>query len=244
MMCDECKNNLGSWAKAELSAGQANRLEQHLAECESCSVAAHNELAIVTAMRESQEIPPSSPGFEKQVLDVAIGRERRSRKSLTDYGWSAPWVGGAIAAALVLGIALGFGWRSGQEPADELAQIKTDSVTDHRVTVVDESADERSALKPVARNVRLAFRSREALQGVTLTVELPPHVEVSDYPGHQRLSWRVDLDKGENVVNLPLNILFSGEGELVAHLDDGQRTKTFRASLNGPSINGRPEPSS
>ena len=88
MMCDECKNNLGSWAKAELSAAQANRLEQHLAECESCSVAAHNELAIVTAMRESQEIPPSSPGFEKQVLDVAIGRERRSRKSLTDYGWS------------------------------------------------------------------------------------------------------------------------------------------------------------
>ena len=69
MMCDECKNNLGSWAKAELSAAQANRLEQHLAECESCSVAAHNELAIVTAMRESQEIPPSSPGFEKQVLD-------------------------------------------------------------------------------------------------------------------------------------------------------------------------------
>ena len=137
MMCDECKNNLGSWAKAELSAAQANRLEQHLAECESCSVAAHNELAIVTAMRESQEIPASSPGFEKQVLDVAIGRERRSRKSLTDYGWSAPWVGGAIAAALVLGIALGFGWRSGQEPADELAQIKTDSVTDHRVTVVE-----------------------------------------------------------------------------------------------------------
>ena len=104
MMCDECKNNLGSWAKAELSAAQANRLEQHLAECESCSVAAHNELAIVTAMRESQEIPPSSPGFEKQVLDVAIGRERTGpAESLTDYGWSAPWVGGAIAAALVLG---------------------------------------------------------------------------------------------------------------------------------------------
>lgn len=244
MKCDECKNNLCSWAKAELSAAQANRLEQHLAECESCSVAAHNELAIVTAMRESQEIPPSSPGFEKQVLDVAIGRGRRSRNSLAVYGWSAAWVGGAIAAALVLGIALGFGWRSGQEPADELAQIKTESVTDHQVTVVDESMDQHSVVKPVARNVRLAFRSREALQGVTLTVELPPHVEVSNYPGHQRLSWRVDLDKGENVVNLPLNILFAAEGELVAHLDDGQRTKTFRASLNGPSINGRPEPSS
>ena len=82
MICDECKNNLGSWAKAELSAAQANRLEQHLAECESCSVAAHNELAIVTAMRESQEIPPPSPGFEKQVLDVAIGRAHRPAEAL------------------------------------------------------------------------------------------------------------------------------------------------------------------
>ena len=96
----------------------------------------------------------------------------------------------------------------------------------------------------MARNVRLAFSSREALDGVTLTVELPPHVEVASYPGHQKLSWKVDLDKGENVVNLPLNILFSGEGDLVAHLDDGRRTKTFRTSLDRAEGKAAQEPSS
>ena len=56
--------------------------------------------------------------------------------------------------------------------------------------------------------------------------------------------WKVDLDKGENVVNLPLNILFSGEGDLVAHLDDGRRTKTFRTSLDRAEGKAAQEPSS
>lgn len=244
MVCNECKNSLCSWAKGELPAAQADRIEQHIAECESCAIAAHNEMAIFTAMRESQDIPRPSLNFEQRVLDVASGKGRRSRKSLANSGWNTSWTGGAIAAALVLGVALGFGWRSGQGPVDDLVHSEAESVSGHPAKVVDEGSDESLVLKPVARNVRLAFRSKEALEGVTLTVELPPHVEVSNYPGHQRLSWRVDLDKGENVVNLPLNILFSGEGDLVAHLDDGKRTKTFRASLNGPSINGSPEPSS
>ena len=141
--------------------------------------------------------------------------------------------GGAIAAALVVGIALGFGWNSDREPETDLA------------TGVPETGVEHSLVaEPVARNVRLAFSSREALDGVTLTVELPPHVEVASYPGHQKLSWKVDLDKGENVVNLPLNILFSGEGDLVAHLDDGRRTKTFRTSLDRAEGKAGQEPSS
>ena len=69
-------------------------------------------------------------------------------------------------------------------------------------------------------------------------------MEVASYPGHQKLSWKVDLDKGENVVNLPLNILFSGEGDLVAHLDDGRRTKTFRTSLDRAEGKAAQEPSS
>jgi len=42
----------------------------------------------------------------------------------------------------------------------------------------------------------------------------------------------VSLDQGENIVKLPLNILFPGEGELVARLDDGKREKTFRTRLS------------
>lgn len=234
MLCNECKNNLRSWVRNELSAAQASRIEQHIADCKGCSIAAHNEQAIFDSLQDSQAVPAPSLGFEERVLGAATGKGRQAGKVFHGHGWSTPAAGGAVAAALVVGIALGFGWKTDPGPGVEQA------------TSGDEQAggDKSLVAEPVARNVRLAFSSREALEGVTLTVELPPHVEVSSYPGHQRLSWKVDLDKGENVVNLPLNILFAGEGELVAHLDDGRRTQTFRTSLDGAIENGITEPSS
>ncbi|WP_372927430.1 anti-sigma factor family protein [Marinobacter sp.] len=234
MLCNECKNNLGSWVRNQLSAAQAGRIEQHIASCKDCAIAAHNEQAVFDALHSSQAVPAPSSGFEERVLGAATGRSGRAGNGVHGRGWSTPVAGGAIAAALVVGIALGFGWKSGPESGTDVANSGAEQ------TVSDESV----VAEPVARNVRLAFSSREALEGVTLTVELPPHVEVSNYPGHQRLSWRVDLDKGDNVVNLPLNIMFPGEGELVARLDDGERTQTFRTNLGGAVVSENPEPSS
>lgn len=234
MLCNECKNNLRFWIRNELSAEQASRIEQHIAVCKGCSIAAHNEQAILDSLRDSQAVPAPSFGFEERVLGAATGKGGRAPNVSHGHGWSTPVAGGAIAAALVIGMALGFGWKSGPGTDVDLALSEAEQT----------GSDKSLVAEPVARNVRLAFSSREALEGVTLTVELPPHVEVANYPGHQKLSWKVDLDKGENVVNLPLNILFSGEGELVAHLDDGRRTKTFRTSLDGALGNGDQEPSS
>lgn len=234
MLCNECKNNLRAWFRGELSAAQARRVEQHIAMCNGCSIAAHNEKAILESLHDSQAVPAPSYGFEARVMGAATGESGQLRKGSSGHVWSTPVAGGAIAAALVLGIALGFGWQSG-----------TDSGVDLVFSDAEQAAISKTEVaEPVARNVRLAFSSQELLEGVILTVELPPHAEVSSYPGHQRLSWKVDLDKGENVVNLPLNILFAGEGDLVAHLDDGRRTKTFRTSLDSVGVNGNPEPSS
>ncbi|PXX88994.1 anti-sigma factor [Marinobacter vulgaris] len=234
MLCNECKNSLGSWVRSELSAAQASRVERHLAACNDCSIAAHNEEAISDAVCHSQSVPGPSPGFEERVLAAATEKAGRDRSGFSGHGWSTPVAGGAIAAALVIGIALGFGWKTETGPETDLALSGSDQA----------GGGATAAVALPVRNVRLAFSTREALEGVTLTVELPPHVEVSRYPGHQKLSWKVDLDKGENVVNLPLNILFPGEGELIAHLDDGRRTQTFRTSLDGSVANGKPEPSS
>lgn len=234
MSCNECKNNLRSWARNDISATQASRIEQHIAVCKGCAIAAYNERAIFDSLHDSQAVPAPSPGFEERVLGAATGKDEVARKRSHGHGWSTPVAGGAVAAALVIGIALGFGWKSAPGPDSELAHVGAEQL----------AGDNTLVAEPVARNVRLAFSSREALEGVTLTVELPPHVEVASYPGHQKLSWKVDLDRGENVVNLPLNILFPGEGELVARLDDGQRTKTFRTRLDGESGNDKQEPAS
>ncbi len=109
--------------------------------------------------------------------------------------------GGAVAAALVLGPS---------EPAPE-----------------EQSAGPMP--EPVDRTVRLAFTAGEPLDNVTLTLALPPHVELSGLPGQHRVSWQVSLEQGDNVLALPLKILFPGAGELIAELDANGRQKVFRA---------------
>lgn len=87
--------------------------------------------------------------------------------------------------------------------------------------------------EPVEQTVKLAFRSGQALDNVTLTLELPPNVELSPWPGRQELSWQISLDAGENVVSLPLKVLFPGRGELVARLNTGEQQKSFRVEIPG-----------
>src|SRR5690554_6405063 len=77
--------------------------------------------------------------------------------------------------------------------------------------------------EPVDRTVRLAFTAGEPLDNVTLTLALPPQVELSGLPGQHRVSEQVSLEQGDNVLALPLKIRFPGAGELFAELDANGR---------------------
>jgi hypothetical protein len=230
MSCAQYRSKLLPWLKRELPEASVLQVEQHVSVCPDCARAADSERAVLEALRDQQRIPAASSDFQARVLSAATGRKAGGIGAGHARAWSTPAFGGAVAAALVLGIALGFGLQPGESldsPAPSLAGENT------------------APLVPEPRNVRLAFSSSQALDDVTLTVELPPHVEMASYPGHQQLSWKVDLDKGENVVNLPLNVLFAGQGELVARINDGDRTQTFRANLSEPGkLDNRLEPSS
>lgn len=220
MFCREIRVSLAAYSNNELSEARTEEVARHLRACASCRHRLESEQALTGALRREAAIPAPSTGFEARVLDAATGRSADTGK-----GWSHSVLGGAIAAALALGVGLG------------VMLDNAPSVTDTSVAVT-EPADQSQAENPVAeigepteRTVRLAFRSGEALDDVTLTLELPPHVELASWPGQHELSWKVSLDAGENVLSLPLKVLFPGSGELVARLDTGDRQKTFRAII-------------
>lgn len=225
MSCSNYRENLRPWLRGELPEGEAMALQKHVASCYPCARIVENESAIHGALKDLHKAPEPSDDFEIRVLAAATGRSSTDdrRRSL-----SFPVAGGAIAAALALGVALGVGLQS-----------ETGSGRD--IQTVEVPADSDPAGNDL-QTVRFAFNAAEALDNVTLTVELPAHVEMADYPGHQKLSWNVSLDQGENIVKLPLNVLFPGDGELVASLDDGERKKTFRTRLSQKDESSLPEP--
>lgn len=219
MSCRECRELMVPYLRNDVSAEQAAQVSDHVAACGRCAARLASETALRSTLPARYSIPDPSPGFEERVF--AASRPQRGVERSHRRGWSTPVVGGAVAAALALGIALGMGVKPMGAPPVEPAQVE-----------------------PVIQTVRLAFHSGEPLEDVTLTLELPSNVEVASFPGRHQLSWKVDLDQGENMLALPLRVLFPGAGELVARIDDGQRQKTFRAAIPGQNARSKTEPAS
>lgn len=206
MHCREVTSQLEPYLDDELSVLQVNRLRRHLAGCEHCRRHLQREERW-RGLLASLPVPSPSPDFAERVLATAGRRQGRKR-------WSTPVAGGAMAASLALGIGLGL-W---------LPQQLTDPGPFSSTVASQEKATE-------LQTVRLVFNAGHELQNVELTLELPPHVELASFPGRQSLSWHVNLKPGQNVLALPLRVLFPGQGELIARLNDGTQQKVFRASI-------------
>ncbi|MGF2736962.1 anti-sigma factor family protein [Marinobacter sp. DUT-1] len=213
MSCPEIRVSLVAYLNNELPAQHRDQVAEHLSVCAACSRALEAERLLGEKLQVRQRIPEPSGGFEARVLSAATTEPARQGR------WSHRVFGGAIAAALALGVSLGVILNKGTSPDPQ--------------QMAGQKAPEPVVFEPVEQTVKLAFRSGQALDNVTLTLELPPNVELSPWPGRQQLSWQISLDAGENVVSLPLRVLFPGSGELVARLHTGEQQKSFRVEIPG-----------
>ncbi|MBR9871143.1 MAG: anti-sigma factor [Gammaproteobacteria bacterium] len=210
MNCETFITNIDTEAKCDLTAD----MKQHADTCTACARALRAAQELQAGL-QGMAIPEPTRDFESRVLAAATGGESKTG----NRHWHIPAWSGAIAAALVVGVFIG-GELSTPTPENQpvVAQESVSSVGTTGTT-------------PKQQTVKLAFNSHEAVENVTLTLELPPNMELTPFPGRHRVSWKVDLKPGDNLLALPLNVLFPGAGTLVAHLDDGNKRKTFRADI-------------
>ncbi len=209
MSCRQIRTQLPDYVRQQLPSAQSQIVYVHLKQCSSCRNREEFERLLMMEMVARYAVPAPSLDFESRVLGKATSAAS-SRKV------HAVW-GGAVAAALVVGLVIGQGMTGiGSEPEQAEIHAPAQGVSG-------------PVIQPVDRTVRLAFTAGEPLDNVTLTLDLPPHVELSGLPGQHKVSWQVSLQQGDNVLALPLTILFPGAGELIAELDANGRQKVFRA---------------
>jgi len=216
MTCTEIRDQLIAYAAGEVLDEQDRAaVEAHVQGCPDCARRLRWEERVQQAVQEESAIPDPSAGFEARVLAAATGRADADAD--TGGVWKQRSInGGAVAAAMVVGILVGSGMPWTQDPAavpDRVETVEAEKVWDREETV------------------KLAFNTRSHLNDVSLTIELPPHVEVTRFPGHRRLTWQVDMEPGKNVIALPLRIAYPEGGEIVAHLGKGPNRRTFVAPL-------------
>jgi hypothetical protein len=77
------------------------------------------------------------------------------------------------------------------------------------------------------RTINLVFAARGALDGIELTVDLPPGIELATHPGERRVVAQTALAAGDNALPLTLVARGGSGGQLAARLRTGDDRKTF-----------------
>ena len=207
MICNRIKPQLDDYLDGHLSEADARALNEHLGGCTDCRQTAERARALHAAL-QAYPVSGPSPGFYERALTKAqegseSGRERRS--------WSLGATG-ALAASVTVLLVAGLLLKSPDlTPSDAIPGV---SMAMHET-----------------RTVNLVFSSGEALRSVSLTVDLPPGIELSGYAGRDQITWTTRLQAGRNVLPLELVALGDEGGELVARLQHEGKEKIFKISV-------------
>lgn len=211
MKCTELEKYLDDYLDDAVSLAEQKAVESHIEYCVSCQQALEARKTIRQALR-SLPVDEASPDFEAKVFTAV-----RSHYGAHSGHSGNRFITG-FATAMVASLALWFASTVYTPPADEYVR--------------DEQAPQviNLAMNQV-RTVKLMFEAPTDLAEVTLSVELPENIELEGYAGQKQLVWQTNLNKGQNILALPIIAIGNGQGELVAQLSYGDKTKQFHLVL-------------
>jgi len=200
-------NQLDAYLDNELSAMDQQRIAHHLQACGYC----REQLVQAQALQQKlAELPVEGPATDFFARALSVAAEQSTQAPMSRW---VTRVGGALAAGLAVIVVAGMLGRSpNPSPVPELQGV---------TLAMHES-----------RTLNLVFSSTEALEGARLIVELPEGLELDNYPGEQRIRWKTNLQAGRNVLPLDLIAVAGNGGEVVAFLEHGDKSKTFRLRVN------------
>ncbi|MDX5151465.1 MAG: zf-HC2 domain-containing protein [Acidiferrobacterales bacterium] len=211
MNCKISLNLVDDYLGGYLDQDTRQALEEHLEQCASCQAQFAQDKALRQRM-QAQLIGQPKAGFADRVLARTVEHHQHQER----HHWS--FIGGAIAASVVIAVTSFVLRFAAPQP---------------------EQAQQTLALNQVTR-VALALDSREELKGATITLRLPDNVELKGFPGQRMISWKTDIDRGTNLLALPVKGVAAKNGLLVARLEYGNKSKEYKVELSvkNQDVNG------
>ena len=164
----------------------------------------------ILALLKDYPMPEASTGFYDRALVRATHEGTRRQRNR----WVIAGFGSAIAAGLAFWLIGGFFLAAPDTP---MANPEVPGIT---MTLEE------------PRTVNLVFASAETLEAATLTVSLPPGIEMAGFPGQREISWQTSLNAGKNLLPLKLIATSPLGGEVYATLRHDDRGRTFRLRVD------------
>jgi hypothetical protein len=181
-----------------LSGPDAKLVSAHLEECDACTENYQNILSVIELLKDVR-VPPASADFASRVL------ERATNARQTSPDRRLPYLASGIAASLIVTFVLVFTMIN---PAHPTAPI---------VLIGDE-----------VQTLKVAIESAHQVDSIRMTIDVSDNLEISGYQDQKVISWNTRLEKGTNIIALPVSAIAQGDGEINARVGLQDREKVFR----------------
>jgi hypothetical protein len=159
-------------------------------------------------------VPDPSPEFVNRAIARAVGAPQSSSSRFGALARSVArwetWFGAAIGGAVVATIML---------------------VVLHVQDTGISSAPEVTLALNESRSIDVMIDSERLLAGATIRVFVTGGIELDGLMDEHQLEWRADLDRGPNVLSLPIAARRLGEGRLIAVVEHEGRQRTIEIDL-------------
>jgi hypothetical protein len=160
--------------------------------------------------------PEPRPGFVERAFGRAAAQQQapqevalpgRLRRFATRWEtWAGAALGGAVAAALMLVL------------------LRTVDTTDSRQPL--------ALTLHEARNVDVLIDSDRELKGATIRVAASGSIVLDGFDDERQIDWQADLERGANLLSLPVVARAAGKGRLVAVIEHEGRTRQVAIDLS------------
>jgi hypothetical protein len=197
--CETVNKLLDNFVIRRLPESEANEVSHHLSLCNDCQQTYLYTRALVDAL-QGLTVPAVSTDFADRVISKAVRTGGYQPVRLLSY------VASGIAASFAILFVLAF------TMLESPSNISSSPV----VLIGDE-----------IKTVKLAIESARTVEGIKMTIDLSDNLQISGYENQQSISWGTRLEKGTNVIALPISAIARGNGEIKARVEFKGNEKVF-----------------
>jgi hypothetical protein len=212
--CQATNNLLQDYIDGRLTGRDSEFVSAHLEECAACTEDYQNTLSVIELLKDVP-VPPASADFASRAL------ARASDAGKTSPGRRLPYFASGIAASFLVVFML---LSLMINPARPTAPV---------VLIGDQ-----------LQTVKVAIESAQAVDSIRMTIDVSDNLEISGYQSQKVISWNTRLEKGTNIIALPITAIARGEGEINARvgLQDREKVFTIKTRYKSAGANGSDYP--
>lgn len=199
MKCETVNNLLDNFVIGRLPESEANEVSDHLRVCKDCEQTYQSSKMLVEAL-QSLPVPAVSTDFADRVINKAVRKGAYQPVRLLSY------VASGIAASFAVLFVLAFTMLDSQN-----------SMPSSPIVLIGDEI----------KTVKLAIESARAVEGIQMTIDLSDNLQISGYENLKTISWGTRLEKGTNVIALPISAIAQGNGEIKARVQIQGSEKVF-----------------